>query len=146
MTDLFTREKRSTIMQAIQGKNTKPELVVRKTLHRLGYRFRLHRRDLPGNPDLVFPGRRKVLFVHGCFWHRHGCRKGQSMPSTRIRFWQKKFEANRLRDAARRRELKKLGWSVMTVWECQLIPRRLPRTTERMIGFLQANRSKARAV
>ncbi len=96
-----------------------PELRVRRLLHALGYRFRLHRADLPGKPDIVFPARRKVIFVHGCFWHRHRCRKGQSMPTTRAEIWAAKFEANTVRDRKARYQLRKRSWKVLVVWECQ---------------------------
>ncbi|KAB1069983.1 DNA mismatch endonuclease Vsr [Methylobacterium planeticum] len=110
---------RSALMQRIRGKNTKPELLVRRLIHSMGYRFRLHRRDLPGRPDLVFPSRRKVIFVHGCFWHRHlGCKKA-STPTTRRDFWQTKFAQNVERDARKERELQQAGWDVFVVWECE---------------------------
>jgi DNA mismatch endonuclease (patch repair protein) len=107
-------------MAAVHSKNTKPELVVRKLVFGMGYRYRLHSAKLPGKPDLVFPGRHKVIFVHGCFWHRHkGCRYATS-PKTRVDFWEAKFDANVARDQRTNRELKELGWSVLTVWQCQL--------------------------
>jgi DNA mismatch endonuclease (patch repair protein) len=107
-------------MAAVHSKNTKPELVVRKLVFGMGYRYRLHSAKLPGKPDLVFPGRHKVIFVHGCFWHRHkGCRYATS-PKTRVDFWEAKFDANVARDKRTNRELKELGWSVLTVWQCQL--------------------------
>jgi DNA mismatch endonuclease (patch repair protein) len=107
-------------MAAVHSKNTKPEMVVRKLVFGMGYRYRLHSASLPGKPDLVFPGRNKVIFVHGCFWHRHkGCRYAAS-PKTRVDFWEAKFDANVARDKRTNRELKKLGWSVLTVWQCQL--------------------------
>ena len=117
--DVVTPERRSAIMSRIRGKNTKPELVVRRLAHAMGYRFRLHRRDLPGSPDLVFPGRRKVVFVHGCFWHRHeGCRK-TTTPKTRAEFWAKKFARNVERDAENHAALKEKGWDHLVVWECE---------------------------
>jgi DNA mismatch endonuclease (patch repair protein) len=107
-------------MAAVHSKNTKPEMVVRKLVFGMGYRYRLHSANLPGKPDLVFPGRHKVIFVHGCFWHRHkGCRYASS-PKTRVDFWEAKFDANVARDKRTNRELKELGWSVLTVWQCQL--------------------------
>ena len=107
-------------MRAVRSKDTTPELAVRKLAHALGYRFRLHRRELPGSPDLVFPGRRKVVFVHGCFWHRHaGCARGASTPATRRGFWEAKFARNVARDRRDRRRLRAAGWGVMVVWECQ---------------------------
>lgn len=110
---------RGALMSRIRGVNTTPELAVRRLAHALGYRFRLHRRDLPGSPDLVFPGRRRVVFVHGCFWHRHpGCRKATT-PKTRAEFWRTKFERNVERDREAERHLIDEGWSVLTVWECE---------------------------
>lgn len=106
-------------MGRIRGRDTTPELLVRRLAHSLGYRFRLHRRDLPGTPDLVFPGQRKVVFVHGCFWHRHaGCRFAYE-PKSNIEFWQRKFASNKERDVRVRGELKLMDWQVLTVWECQ---------------------------
>lgn len=107
-------------MARIRGRDTKPELIVRQLAHGLGYRFRLHRRDLPGTPDLVFPGRRKVIFVHGCFWHRHsGCRFAYE-PKSNVEFWYAKFAANTARDARVRGELEQMGWGVLTIWECEV--------------------------
>ena len=134
MPDVLTPEQRRRCMAAIRGKDTKPERVVRSLVHRMGYRFRLHRRDLPGKPDLVFPGRRKVVFVHGCFWHRHpGCRFA-TVPATRREFWMDKLGGNRRRDLRVQRELRRLGWGVMVVWECQT--RDLGRLEGRLRRFL----------
>jgi len=106
-------------MRANKSKNTKPEIAVRKLLHAMGYRFRLHRRDLPGTPDIVLPGRQKVIQVHGCFWHHHeGCARG-SVPAIRRDYWLAKLERNRQRDGEVRTELEGLGWKVATVWECE---------------------------
>lgn len=117
MTDRLTEERRSALMARIKGKNTVPELAVRRLAHSLGYRFRLHRPDLPGTPDLVFPSRRKVIFVHGCFWHGHGCSKGR-LPKSKLDFWAPKIAANRRRDARQRRLLKAAGWSSLVIWAC----------------------------
>src|SRR6266853_6686992 len=107
---------RRRTMQAVKSKDTAPELLVRSLAHRLGYRFRLHRKDLPGKPDLVFPGRRKVIFVHGCFWHQHkGCREGR-LPGTRREYWEPKLVRNQERDAQSEAALKSLGWAVLTLW------------------------------
>jgi len=107
-------------MAAIKGKNTKPELLVRSMLHRAGYRFSLHRKDLPGKPDIVLRKYKTVIFVHGCFWHRHtGC-KGATTPKTRTEWWQAKFDRNVYNDRKHTRQLRKMGWHVLTVWECQL--------------------------
>jgi len=118
MVDNRSAESRSALMSRIGTKNTAPELLVRKLLHRLGYRFRLHRNDLPGSPDIVFPSQRKVVFVNGCFWHAHGCKIGQP-PKSRLEFWMPKLEKNRKKDMKDRRALRGLGWSVLTVWQCQ---------------------------
>jgi DNA mismatch endonuclease (patch repair protein) len=111
---------RSRNMAAIKGRDTKPELTVRKMLHRLGYRFRLHRRDLPGTPDIVLPKYRTVIFVHGCFWHRHpGCRY-TTTPTTRKEYWEKKFSQNVERDSRQKAKISSMGWQVLVIWECQL--------------------------
>lgn len=117
--DTLTAEQRSKRMSLIRGKDTVPEMTVRRMLHRLGYRFRLHRKDLPGKPDIVFAGRRKVIFVHGCYWHGHGCRIGRPAKSN-VEFWGEKIEANRARDARNVEALESLGWDVMIVWQCGL--------------------------
>ena len=105
-------------MGRIGSKNTAPELIVRRLLHSLGYRFRLHRKDLPGTPDVVLPGRRKAIFVHGCFWHAHGCRIGRP-PKSRPEFWEPKLARNRARDEENSRDLEEAGWEVLTVWQCE---------------------------
>ena len=114
----LSKKQRSYCMSQIKGKNTKPEVIVRQLVHGLGYRFRLHRKDLPGKPDLVLPRHRKIIFVHGCFWHKHTCKKGKSTPATNAEFWEKKRTGNRDRDRRNIRELKKMGWEVLVVWEC----------------------------
>jgi DNA mismatch endonuclease (patch repair protein) len=120
MGDQLTPEQRSAHMARIGGKNTKPELVVRRLLHRLGYRFRLHRRDLPGRPDLPFPSRRKLIYVHGCFWHQHtGC-VIRHLPATRPDYWAEKFARNRARDERNLAEACALGWEALVVWECEI--------------------------
>ncbi|MBM3760215.1 MAG: DNA mismatch endonuclease Vsr [Acidobacteria bacterium] len=107
-------------MAKVRSKDTGPEMVVRKLVHAMGYRYRLHRKDLPGAPDLVFASLGKVIFVHGCFWHLHqGCSLAR-MPKSRLDFWKPKLEANRERDKKNLRQLKKLGWTSITIWECQL--------------------------
>jgi len=117
--DTLSKEKRSWNMSRIKGKNTKPEMIVRSMLHRLGFRFRLHRKDLPGKPDIVLPKYRTVFFVHGCFWHRHeGC-KYTYLPKSRIEFWEKKFRQNVARDQEALKKLGAKGWRVLIVWECQ---------------------------
>ena len=137
MVDVLTKEQRRLCMSRIRSKDTEPELVVRRISHALGYRYRLHRRDLPGCPDLVFPGRQKIVFVHGCFWHRHNCRKGRSIPSTRREFWKAKLEGNKVRDARNRRVLRRLGWKVLVAWECQTKPAKLDKLADRIVKFLE---------
>jgi DNA mismatch endonuclease (patch repair protein) len=120
MTDIFSPSERSAIMARIRSRDTLPEMVVRKLLHRLGYRFRLHRSTLPGTPDIIFASRRKVIFVHGCFWHGHaGCRKS-ALPKTRHRFWLAKISGNLQRDRSARARLSRSGWKSFVVWQCQL--------------------------
>ncbi|KFE54200.1 very short patch repair endonuclease [Pseudomonas syringae] len=117
--DVFRPEQRSKVMAKIKGKNTKPEMTVRSVCHRLGLRFRLHRKDLPGKPDLVFPRHRLCLFVHGCFWHQHpGC-KYAYQPKSRLGFWLPKLQNNVLRDHKAKADLEALGWKVAIIWECQ---------------------------
>ena len=127
----LTKKQRSYCMSRIKGKDTKPEVVVRSLVHRIGYRFRLHRKDLPGKPDLVLARYGKVIFVHGCFWHMHTCKKGKSTPATNVQFWRNKREGNRARDRRNIRALKKLGWEVLVVWECGV------KDLERLEGILR---------
>ena len=118
--DTLTREQRSERMSRVRNKDTKPELALRRLVHALGYRYRLHASNLPGHPDLVFAIRRKVIFMHGCFWHRHeGCPQSR-MPKSRVRFWKTKLNANRERDQANQGKLNELGWDYMIVWECEI--------------------------
>lgn len=119
-TDVFSPEQRSRVMARVKGKDTKPELKVRRLAHALGYRFRLQRKDLPGTPDLTFPGRRKVIFVHGCFWHGHDCARGARKPKQNAAYWTAKIARNRVRDAEAVKALEAQGWSVLTVWECEM--------------------------
>ena len=123
-------------MSRIRGKDTKPELIVRSLVHSMGYRFRLHRADLPGKPDLVLQRHRKIILVHGCFWHRHSCRRGRSMPATRASDWTTKFDTNRKRDTRVRRRLRALGWDVVVIWECQTKPTQLRHLERRLRHFL----------
>ena len=130
MADIVDKETRSRMMSGIRGKNTKPELIVRSFLHRAGLRFRLHAK-LPGRPDLVFPKYRTVVFVHGCFWHRHENCRFTTFPSSNVEFWKLKFDANVKRDKDAKAALRKLGWTVLVVWSCQ--------TTSRKLSQLAAN-------
>ena len=116
--DIVSPETRSRMMAAVPQADSKPEVVVRRLLHRMGFRFRLHRKDLPGSPDIVLPRLKKVIFVHGCYWHRHGCRK-TTMPSSNVGFWRDKFAANKARDRRVIRKLKRMEWESLVVWECQ---------------------------
>ena len=118
--DKLSPKQRSSNMAAVLGENTSPELRVRRILHAMGYRFRLHRKDLPGKPDIVLPRHRLCIFVHGCFWHQHpGCKRA-TIPETRRAFWEEKFRQNKIRDDLVRNELENLGWHVCTIWECEL--------------------------
>ena len=122
MTDTLSPEARSALMSRIRAKDTKPEVYVRRLVHSMGYRYRLHRRDLPGTPDMVFPSRRKIIFMHGCFWHLHDdpkCKLAR-MPNSNQAFWKPKLERNRERDKANRAKLETLGWEVLVIWECQV--------------------------
>lgn len=119
MADTLTPAQRSKCMAAIRGKDTKPELIVRSIVHRLGYRFRLHAADLPGKPDLVFRSRRAVVFVHGCYWHMHTCKRGRSSPRTNAKFWRAKRRCTCARDRVAITALRRAGWRVLVVWECQ---------------------------
>ena len=137
MHDRLTKDRRSWNMSRIPGKNTKPEKRVRSELHRLGYRFRIHRNDLPGKPDIVFVARRIAVFVHGCFWHRHrGC-KNCTTPSNNRRFWLNKFGGNISRDSRNRIALRRLGWKCIVIWECETedfesLRRSLARVTKKL--------------
>lgn len=128
---------RSELMRRVKGKNSKPEMMVRRTAHAMGYRYRLHVSGLPGHPDLVFPARRKVIFVHGCFWHRHpGCRR-TTTPTTRSEFWQDKFRRNVARDASVERRLADAGWRVLVIWECETFD--IAALSDRIGSFLEGD-------
>lgn len=118
MPDTRSPEQRRRIMQAVKGKNTKPEWIVRRLLHRIGYRYRLHVKNLPGRPDIVFSRRKKAIFVHGCFWHAHGCRIGRP-PKTRTAYWLPKLDENNRRDTSKQEQLRARGWSILVVWQCE---------------------------
>ncbi|MDD4890516.1 MAG: very short patch repair endonuclease [Phycisphaerae bacterium] len=136
--DNLTTKQRSRQMSLVRAKDTKPEMTVRRLVHALGYRYRLHVKDLPGCPDLVFPARRAVIFVHGCFWHQHRCPQGNRMPKSRRQFWKAKLSRNKARDSNRAQVLRRVGWRVLTVWECQLRPSMIPRFTCRLLRFLES--------
>ncbi len=138
MTDNRTPDSRSALMSRIGGKDTAPEMIVRRLLHGLGFRYRLHRRDLPGKPDIVFPGRSKAIFVHGCFWHAHGCAIGRP-PKSRPEYWGPKLAANQARDATVAVALAELGWEVLTIWQCET---RKPETLKATaLAFLEGRNS-----
>ena len=120
MVDHLTPEKRSWNMSKIRGKNTKPEMLVRSVLHKMGYRFRIHRQNLPGTPDIVLPKYKTVIFVHGCYWHRHSGCKRCTTPSSNKKYWLKKFQRNIEKDRENVKELKQLGWDVLIIWECEV--------------------------
>jgi DNA mismatch endonuclease (patch repair protein) len=134
--DVLTPEQRRRCMSAIKGKNTKPEMAVRRMLHSLGYRYRLHVPSLPGKPDLVFSRRKKVIFVHGCFWHRHNCKLGKPVPKTNSDFWMDKLMENRKRDKKHYMNLKSMGWDVLVVWECNVRSGKLDSLLKKITNFL----------
>lgn len=117
---ILVSEQRSRTMRAVKSHSTTPEMAVRRTLHHMGYRYRLHRSDLPGKPDIVFGPRKKAIFVHGCFWHGHGCKRGNRMPATNANYWKVKISRNVERYSRQVNELTALGWTVLTLWECEL--------------------------
>ena len=121
-------------MRAVRSRDTAPEMTVRRLLHRLGYRYRLHRKELPGTPDIVFGPRRKVIFVHGCFWHGHSCRRGARLPATNVDYWRRKIDRNIKRHAEQTEQLRAAGWATLVIWECQTAPEQL--LTERLRAFL----------
>lgn len=142
MADVFTAEKRSWIMSRVRGKDTQPELVVRSIVHGMGFRYRLHQSDLPGKPDLVLTRHKKVIFVHGCFWHGHkSCRKS-GRPSTNTKFWNDKLNRNQARDLKTRRMLQVRGWRCLVVWECQTKDRN--RLKKRLASFLNVKAEGSR--
>ncbi len=133
-TDVFSVDKRSAIMRRVKGKDTAPELVVRKLIWRLGGRYRLHRADLPGKPDIVLAGRKLAIFVHGCFWHGHDCARGARVPQANRDYWLTKVARNKARDAETRARLQAAGWRVAVIWECDLKDR--PALELRLAGLL----------
>ena len=137
MTDVLTAEQRHRCMSRIRGKDTAPEMCVRRMIHGMGFRYRLHAAGLPGKPDLALPRLRKVVFVHGCFWHMHRCRLGRVRPATNAGFWKAKREGNRQRDTRTRQALRRAGWQVLTVWECEL--RDMDRLAQKLSAFLASS-------
>jgi DNA mismatch endonuclease, patch repair protein len=135
MSEKFTKAERSRIMAAVKSRDTTPELIVRRLVHRLGYRFRLNRRDLPGTPDIVFPALRKIINVHGCFWHLHSCKHGRIAPVRNAGYWAAKRAGNLQRDRNVGRQLRRMGWSVLTLWECEI--RHVERLEGRIATFLR---------
>ena len=134
MSDVFSKVKRSRIMSRVKGRDTKPEILIRSFVHRMGFRFRVHRRDLPGNPDIVLPRYKKAIFVHGCFWHGHKRCRRSKRPTTNEQFWNKKLDGNIERDKRFRRRLHQMNWEVLVVWQCEIRnPEKLLRKLE---GFL----------
>lgn len=133
--DTLTAAERSRRMSLVRGKDTKPEMLVRRLVHRMGYRYRLHVRNLPGKPDMVFSSRAKIILVHGCFWHRHGKCKNTRWPKSKLSFWRPKLEMNKQRDEINKRKLRALGWRVLVVWECQL--GKLSALSRRLSVFLE---------
>ena len=140
MTDVFSPEKRSAVMRRVKGKDTAPELKVRRLLRRMGVGYRLHRADLPGKPDIAMPGRKLALFVHGCFWHGHDCARGARMPKANRSYWDTKIGRNRARDAEHRAALEAKGWRTVTLWECELKDE--SGVERRLKGELSANETR----
>ena len=138
MIDRVSEETRSYIMSSVGSKDTGPELVVRRLLHRLDYRYRLHKGGLPGSPDVVFQKRKKAIFVHGCFWHGHRCKYGK-LPKSKIEYWGRKIELNRERDVRNTQQLMQLGWEVLVLWQCQL--KDTCAVTKQLVQFLGPTKS-----
>lgn len=135
--DNLTKDERSEIMSRVKSRNTRPELAVRKLIWAMGIRYRLEGRDLPGKPDIVFRRLRKVIFIHGCYWHRHeGCPNTRT-PKSRVNFWTQKFETNRQRDEEHYRELKAMGWQFLIIWECEIKPRKMDELSKKISEFIE---------
>ena len=133
MVDRVSEKRRSYIMSSVGSKDTGPELAVRKLLHSLGYRFRLHKRGLPGSPDIVFQKRKKAIFIHGCFWHGHNCKYGR-LPKSKTEYWEPKIKKNQERDKNNLKRLKELEWEALVVWQCEL--KEIDTTKMRLVSFL----------
>src|SRR5712691_1240549 len=141
MADVLTRQQRSRCMSAISCKDTTPELLVRSMLRSVPCRYSINDPNLPGKPDIVFKRCKKAIFVHGCFWHRHNCRAGRSVPSTRTKFWTDKLTENKSRDGRQIAKLRRMGWGVMIVWQCKLKGRKARSVLARVVNFLQKRAS-----
>lgn len=142
MADIFDNVTRSRIMRAVKSEDTSPEKTVRSLLYALGYRYRLHRHGLPGSPDIVFPGRKAVIFIHGCFWHRHDCPRGRREPKTHAEYWRRKRKANEERDRRALIELENMGWRPLVVWECEISHRETRETlVAKLVAFLGPTRA-----
>ena len=136
--DVFSKEKRSDIMSRVGSKNTKPERIVRSILHNAGYRYRLHRRDLPGSPDVVLPKHKRVIYVHGCFWHGHkGCPRSKR-PNSNVDFWEKKLDGNIQRDRINLRRISEMGWSALIIWSCEI--RNREELLDKLLHFMSESR------
>lgn len=142
-TDVFTPEKRSEIMSQVKSKDTKPELFVRSLLHAMGYRFRLHRKDLPSSPDIVLPKYRTAIFVHGCFWHQHPSCSRSTLPKRNAEFWRSKLEGNVERDLRAQQRLRKRGWNVLILWQCE-IQRNVDTLPEKLDAAMQEEFNNSR--
>lgn len=141
MVDIYSKKKRSAIMKSVRTKNTKPELILRKSLHRLGYRYRLHDRKLPCRPDIVLKKYSTVIFVNGCFWHGHKSCKASVLPKTNTKFWERKILKNKERDRRCEDQLRKQGWTVIVVWECELKTKVLQETITRVCNQISREKS-----
>ena len=138
MSDVFSKEKRSEIMRRIGPRDSSSEIFVRSLVHRMGYRFRLHRKDLPGNPDIVLPRHRAVIFVHGCFWHGHKRCKRAALPSTNRDFWKRKIKGNMVRDRTNYLRLGKVGWRYLIIWQCQIKRKETDKLKDKIEFFLKS--------
>ena len=136
MSDIYSKEKRSLIMSKISGKNTKPEILIRKLLHSQGFRFQLHKKELPGKPDIVFSKYKKVIFVNGCFWHGHKNCSRSKLPTTNKEFWSAKIYGNKKKDKSNYIKLKKLGWNYLVIWQCEISKKNLEKLSNKFISFL----------
>jgi len=135
--DIYSLQKRSDIMSKISGKDTKPEIIIRKLAHSLGYRFRLHKKNLPGKPDIVFPKYKKVIFVNGCFWHGHKNCNRSKLPATNKKFWEGKIDGNKKKDKSNHIKLKKIGWDYLIIWQCKISKKNYSKLCNQINTFLK---------